>query len=160
MPVLGQHLDQRPGQAKLALRRLVGIGDRADVDHRRLVTAARQGLSQTLCSVDLGDDAGLEVQPGRQVEIAVGRPRVAVNAAMLTTAVRVDREIETDVRGIVARQNGLDPLLEHLGAGRQRLRLHRLLQRAPAVVIGLALILGEPVRQLPGRATALDRLER
>ena len=47
---------------------------------------------------------------------------------MLAAAVRVDRQVEVDVRRIVGREDGLDVLLDHRGAGRELLGLRRLLE--------------------------------
>ena len=51
-------------------------------------------------------------------EIAMRRPRIAIDAAMLATAIRIDRPIETQVRTVVGRNNTarrLDPDLRFEG---------------------------------------------
>ena len=68
------------------LDRLVGIGGRAEVEHQRLVGALRQHLAQPLRGIHLGDDARLEVEAGREVEVAVRRPRKAIDAAVPAAA--------------------------------------------------------------------------
>ena len=65
---------------------------------------ARRGefFAQQLRGVALGEQLGLEVEAGRKIQVAVGRTRVAVDAAVLATAIRIDRPIEPDVRRFVA----------------------------------------------------------
>ncbi len=138
MRALGHHLDHRAGDAEPALDRLVGVGGRADVDRRRLVGAAGERFAQALRGVDLGDDLRLEVEPGREVEVAVRRPGEAVDAAVLAAAVRVDREVEVEVGRVVAGEDRLDALLDHGRLRRQPFLGGRLLQRAPAVVVAFA----------------------
>jgi hypothetical protein len=118
MAAFVQHLDHRARDAELALDRLVGIGGGADVEHLRLVARCGQRFAQFLGRVHLGNDLGLEVEPRRHVEVAVGRPREAVDAAVLAAAVRVDRDVEVNVGRIVARQNRLDTLFDDLRGGR------------------------------------------
>jgi hypothetical protein len=101
-----QHLDDCAGQAQLALHRLVAVGGRAQVQPVRPVAGCRQFAPQHLGQVALGDDLGLEVQPRRQVQVAVRGPRVAVAAAMFAAAVRVDGEVEVDVGRVVAGDGG------------------------------------------------------
>src|SRR5206468_10568621 len=80
-------------------------------------------------------EPALEIEPWRQPEIGMARPRVAIDTAMLTAAVRVDRPVETNVRRVVASDDR--PRRIH---GQCRGQRHRLLVcRAPAVVQGDAL---------------------
>ena len=69
------------GDAQLALDRLVRVSCRTDIQQQRLVVAAGKGLSQALGGVHLGDDAGLEIEPWRQVQLSVRGPGKAVDAA-------------------------------------------------------------------------------
>jgi hypothetical protein len=158
VPAFGQHFDDGTGDAQLPLDRLVGVGGRADVQHQRSIVATRQRLAQLLGGVDLRDDLGLEVEPRRQVEVAVRRPCEAVDAAVFAAAVRVDRDVEMHVRRVVAGQNRLDALLDDLRGGRQVFFLHRLVERAPAVVEGFVRPLRIAVLDGPRRAAALDRV--
>src|SRR5690606_25757335 len=50
----------------------------------------------------LDEDDALEVEAGREAQVLVRRPGVAVGAAVLTAAVWVDAEVEADVRAVVA----------------------------------------------------------
>ena len=62
--------------------------------------------------------SGLEVEPRRQVQIAVRGPGVAIDAAMLAAAIRVDRQVEPDVGRVVARQDRSNRLLDDVRLGR------------------------------------------
>ena len=53
----------------------------------------------------LGDDAGLEIQARREVEVAVGGAGEALDATVLATAIGVDRTVEGNVRRFVARDD-------------------------------------------------------
>ena len=97
-----QHFENAAHDLPLALDRLIGIGVGADRDHARLVILRRQFLFQQLRRIGLGEQFGFEVEPRRQAEKGVGRPRKAVDAAMLAAPVGVDRTVEADVGRIVA----------------------------------------------------------
>ena len=62
---------------------------------------------QQFGGIRLDEQAALEIDAGRKVVIGVGRPSEAVDAAMLTAPIGVDRTIEADVRRRVPGQNGL-----------------------------------------------------
>ena len=156
MGMVAQYLDDRARDAQTPLGGLVGVGGRADVQQKRLIAGLPQGVAQALGSVDLGDDARLEVEPRRHVQVAVRRPRKTVDAAVFAAPVGVDRQVEADVGRIVARQDGLGLLLDNLRCRSQRLLLRGLLQRSPAVVEGLSRIAAEAVFQRPDGASALD----
>ena len=153
---LRQHLDHLARDAQAALHRLVGIGDGADVEMQRRIALGRQRLAQAFCRIHLGHDARFEVQPGRQVQIAVRGARVAVDAAVFATAVRVDREIKADVGRVVARQDAACVFLEDLRAGRGVVFGRCLLERAPAIVKRRPGICAETMLQGPHRAAALE----
>ena len=97
-----QHLDQRPGDAVLALDRLIGIGVGAEGDRRRHVFWRRQLALEELGRALFGEQAGLEIEPGREAHIGVARPRVAIEAAVLAAAVGIDRAVEGNVGRLVA----------------------------------------------------------
>src|SRR4030095_9968585 len=72
-----------------------------------------------------------EIQSRRKAEKSVGRPREAVNAAVLAAPVRIDRTIKADVGGVVAR--------DHLAGGVDRrggLDGGQFLKALPAIVEG------------------------
>ena len=80
--------------------------------------------------VGLVEEPGLEIEPGGQSYVRVARPRVAVDAAVLATPVRIDRQVEADVGRVVAGQDSAHRLVRDHGVGRGLLFLRRLLQRA------------------------------
>ena len=124
-----QHFEDAAHDLPLALDRLIGIGVGADRDHPRLVIRRRQLLFQQRRRIRLGEQLRFEIQPRRQAEIGVGRPREAVDAAVLAAAIGVDRTVEADIGGIVAR----DDLAR--GVDRDRgLERRQFLEALPAIV--------------------------
>ena len=97
-----QHLEDRAGDAVLALDRLVGVGDGAERDVLRHVARVGQLPLQQLGGVDLGVELGLEVEAGRVAEVAVRGPGEAIDAAVLAAAIGVDGLVEADVGAVVA----------------------------------------------------------
>src|SRR5262249_20591702 len=93
-----EHLEDAPHDLVFALDRLVGIGIRADRYGAWDVTGGRQLAFEQLRRIRLGEELGFEIESGRQAEIGVGRPREAVDAAVLATAIRIDRSIERNIR--------------------------------------------------------------
>ena len=75
-------------------------------DRSAAVILFGQGASQEFGGVRFEEDAGLEVEARREVEVGVRRAREAVAAAMLAASVGVDRLVEGNVRGVVARDDG------------------------------------------------------
>jgi hypothetical protein len=157
MPELGEHLDQGARDLQPPLRGLVGVGDGADVQGHRTITGLGQGLPQTLRRVDLADDVGLEIEPRREPQIAVGGAGVAVDAAMLTATVRVDRQIEPDIGRVVAAEDGTNLLLDQHRGRRRGLLLPEviILEAAPAIVDLLAIQIVESGLDAPDRSPAL-----
>jgi hypothetical protein len=96
-----QHLQDRAGQFQSALNRLVGVGVGPKGQCLGLIAGLAQFLFQQFGNVGLVDQLGLEIEAGGIAEIGVGRAGEAVNAAVLTPAVRVDGAVEADVgRGV------------------------------------------------------------
>ncbi len=154
MARLGQHLQQLARHAIAFLDRLVGIGVGAEVDRGRPVAALRQRGAQQLGGIGLGVKLGLEVQPGRQVEIGVAGPRVAVDAAVLAAAIGIDGGVEGDVGRLVARDDAARALFCNRG-GRPPRRVLRI--REPAVVDRLARDALEAPLRIRRRAAPLHR---
>ena len=132
---------------------------------RRPVFGRRQLALEQLGGALLGEQAGFEIEPGGEPHIGVGRPGVAIEAAVLAAAIGVDRPVESDVRRLVAGDDGLGLFPGDLG----RERFKRLLAR-PAVVELLALLKLEtagdvgrgaaPAPELGGQDAFGDRLGR
>ena len=129
---------------------------------RTSIAGIGQLARQRLGGIGLGEQLGLEVEPRRQPEKGVGRPREAVDAAMLAAPVRVDRAVEADIGGFVAGDDAPRRHLLHFGGERIELA-----ERLPAVVDRLvgdrfvaagAVGLGAPAMPAAGGDAA--RLER
>ena len=147
--VLPQHLEQPAHDAPLLLDRLVGVGVGADGDGLDLVAGFRQRARQQVGGGGLGEDAGLEVEAGREAQLRMGRAGEAVDAAVLAAAIGVDRAVEGHVRRGVAGDDAAGPVdLDRRAGG-------RLVVLFPAVVDALArLAVIARCRVQPGRAAA------
>ena len=120
-----------PHDLILALDRLIRIGVGADRDGARLIVRRRQFLLQQRRRVRLHEQLGFEIEPGRQPEIGVGRPREAIDAAMLAAAIGIDRAVEGDVGRLVAGDDLARGVDRHGGLERRQL-----FEALPAVVEG------------------------
>src|SRR5690606_17395782 len=114
--------EQGTGHAQLALDRLIRVGIRAEHDRARTVAWFAELLLEQRRRVALVEEPRLEIEAGRQIDVRVARTRVAIDAAVLAAAVRVDRLRDGQVRRVVAayvraRRLGLHVRLER----RQRL---------------------------------------
>ena len=87
---LGQRRDDAGHQPVSALGPLVGVGVRTHRDVLALPALTPQFSSQHLGHVDLDDDLGVEVAPGVELQVGVGAPGEAVDAAVGTAAIGVD----------------------------------------------------------------------
>ncbi|MNJ44763.1 hypothetical protein D3C77_398290 [compost metagenome] len=147
MTIAQQYFEQASGQLLLAFDGLVRIGVGTQVDRRADITWLAQLLLQHLGGVGLGDQPGFEVQPGGQVPIGMTGARITVNAAVLTTAIGIDRAVEGQVGRVVAGNDALGGFASHLGTLGQR---HLLV---PAVILGHRMMRGEAVVGVVGGAT-------
>src|SRR5690606_7022597 len=116
---------------QFALDRLIGIRIRAEHDRARTVAWFAKLLLEQRGGIALVEQPRLEIEAGRQIDVRVARTRVAIDAAVLAAAVRVDRLRHRQLRRVVAaydraRRLGLHDRLE---------RRQRLIERAPAVVV-------------------------
>src|SRR5919106_149017 len=129
MPAAREHLEHGSGDPQPALDRLVWVCIGAEGNRLAIVTGPGELALEQARRLELGEQSGLEVEPGRQPEIGMGRARAAVLAA----AIRVDRPVERNVRRGVAHDHAAAGIGRHLGARRGifRARLH---QRVPAIV--------------------------
>ena len=148
-----QHLENAAHDPVLALDRLIGIGVGADRDHARLVTRRRQFLLEQFGRVGLGEQFRFEIEPGRQAEIGVGRPREAVDAAMLAAAIGIDRAVEADIGRVVAGDDLARGIERHRGLERRQVfeALPAIVESnprfglEPAAVVGLRAAAAPPV---------------
>ncbi len=97
MVVAVQHLQHRSRQLQRPLHRLVRIGVRPQRQRPRGIARLAQLLLQQLRHLRLEDQLGFEIEAGRIPEIGVRRPRVAIDAAVLAAAIRIDRAVEADI---------------------------------------------------------------
>ena len=158
MPRIAQHLDHTPREAQLALRRLVAVGGRTDVQHARHMAGARQFGAQHLADVVLGNDLRLEIEPRRQVQIAVRGAGIAIDTAMLATAIGVHRVLKEDVGGIVGAQRAARGFQVHPGGLRRGLRL-AIPRKIPAIVHHGARVFCKPVRRGRGSTPAANGMD-
>jgi hypothetical protein len=152
-----QHLENAAHDLPFALDRLIGIGIGADRDHARLVVRRRQLLFQQLRRVGLGEQFRFEIEPRRQAEIGVGRPREAVDAAMLAAAIGIDRAVEADIGRIVAGDDFSRGIERDAGLERRQF-----VEALPAVVegdprLGLEAAGGVGLRAAAAPPLAFDR---
>ena len=84
------------------LNRLVAVGVRSTIEQARHIARPGQVKAQRPGNVAFGDDLGFKIQPWRQDQITERGPRLAINAAMLATPVRVDAVVKKEVRRIIA----------------------------------------------------------
>jgi hypothetical protein len=130
----GRKHPQHPAQdGMVTLHRLVGIGVRPDRQWRGPVAWSPQFLIKHPGDAGPGDQPGFEVEPRRQVQKGMGRPGIAVDAAMLAAPVGVERPVERQVgRGLPGDRRPW-PFDPHLGPDQAVL-----LGDVPAVVKGIA----------------------
>ena len=96
---------------------------------RGLIAGLGELALERSTGIGLGEQLGLEIEPGRQAEKGVGRPREAIDAAMLAAPIGVDRAVEADVGRGIAGDDA--PRRDLLHFGGERLELAK---RFPAVV--------------------------
>jgi hypothetical protein len=99
---VAEHLQDRARDAEPAFYRLVGIGIAAERDRPAVVSLFPQFPGEQRRRIGLVEQAALEIEAGRQAEIGMTRPCVAIDAAVLAAAVRIDRAVEADIRRVVA----------------------------------------------------------
>ncbi len=155
MAKIAQHFEDRAGDFKLALGGLIGIGVAAERDRPAAISLLAQLLLEQRRSLRLIEDAALEIEAGRQAEIGMARPRVAIDAAMLAAAIGVDRAVEADIGRVVAGDDRAGRVNLQPGGERHRLGLGA--GHAPAVVEGDALLALEAPARVADGAAALAR---
>ena len=149
-----QHFEQLSRRAVLALRGLVRIGIGAEIDRLADVSGCTQLAVQQPRKPRLVKDARLEIEPGTQVPVGVGRPREAIDAAVLAALVWVYGLVERNVRRLVAS----DRVTRDVGSQDRFHSSGRFLETAPPVVGGLELRAFEPARRVRDRAAPLFNL--
>ncbi len=137
---LGQHFNHAPCDAVAAFNRLIGIGVGPQRNGGRYVALRRQFRAQQFRRVGLDEELALEIQPRRQAHVGVGRPGIAIDAAVFTAAIGIDGPVEGNIRRLIARDDRLGRLGENLGA-----QFRNVGQRVPTVIdVGFGVILEAP----------------
>ena len=90
----GQKFEDATHDAVAPLDRLIGVGVGADGDGARTIGGIGELTLERSSGIGLGEQLGLEIEPGRQAEKSVGWPREAIDAAMLAAAIGIDRAVE------------------------------------------------------------------
>ena len=110
------HFEHLPRDPVARLDRLVGIGIGPHRQRAGAVFGLGQRGTQQFRRIGLGEQLGLEIEPGREVVIGMGGARKAINAAMFAAAIGIDRAVEGHVGRLVETEDGLGEFLGHFGA--------------------------------------------
>ena len=146
-----QHLEQRTRDCEPALHRLISVGVDPERDRAAAVARFTQGCLEQRRGVGFAEQAGFEIEARRQAEIGMRRARETVDAAMLATAVGIDRAVEGYVRRFVVNQYAARTVALDLGR-----RPFVLGGSFPAVVEGLVRARLEAPADVADRAAPLD----
>src|SRR5438132_7342371 len=152
-----QKLEDLPRDLPLALDRLIRIGVGAHGDRIADVAGFGKLGSEELRSIRLGEELGFEVEPWREIEIRVRRPRVAIDASVLASLIRIDRLREPDVGRVVAGDDGARALHGDSGLERRKLLVALRGRRFPAVVRRLSRVAAEAIAGIESRAAPFER---
>jgi hypothetical protein len=148
-----QHLQAPAHDLPFGFNRLVTIGISAKSYRCRDMPFLRQFGMEQRRGIGFRKQPAFKVQPRRQVMIGMRRPRITINAAMLTAAIRIDRFIEGDVGRVVARKDRPGAFNRYRGAQRRHIAI-QLVARVQPISIGLPRIEIEPRWNRIGRSSA------
>ena len=130
MVCLDQHLKYLPCDGQPFFQRLIRISVYADGDGLALIAFLRQFSAQQISGLTLCVQTSLKIKTGRVPEVSMRGPCKAVNAAVLASAIGIDRTVKVDIRRLVARDDCAITIIAsvslHTGFG--------LCVRTPAVV--------------------------
>jgi hypothetical protein len=101
-----EHGEDAARHLELSLERLIAVGVDAERDRFADVARLAELLLENRHRIGLVEELRLEVQPRREPEKGMARPRETVHAPVAAAAVGVDRLLESDVGRIVG---GDDP---------------------------------------------------
>src|SRR5712691_6191070 len=116
---LGENFQTAAGDLQFPFDWLIAIGDAANRDDLRLPFARGQFFAEKPGSILFDHDFRLEIQPGGKTKIFMKRPLIAIDAPMLTAAVRIDAGFKPDIRTVIVGDDGGGRVLEEVGAGQR-----------------------------------------
>ena len=97
-----------------AFDRLIAVGDAAHGEHLRLPLAATTAPRNNSGASSFTMIFVSKSRPAEKPEIFVGRPGVAVDAAVLAAAIGIDARVEADVGAVVVGDDALGSIVEKL----------------------------------------------
>ena len=148
-----EHFENAAHDLVAAVDRLVRIGVGADRDRARLIVWRGKLALEQFRRLRLHEQLGFEIEPRREPEIGVGGARETIDAAVLATAIGIDRAIEADIGRVVAGDDLARRIDRHTRGERRQI-----LETLPAVVeadAGFRLVAPGRVRQRAAAAPAL-----
>ena len=146
----------RAGDPEPPFGRLVRVGIAAERDRTAFISFLAQFRRKQRRRARLVKDAGLEIETGRQAKIRMARTGIAVDAAVLAAAIRVDRAVKPDIRRVVAGDDRARRIDGELGFEPRRLVVLGML---PAVVEGDPFLALEAACLVARGAASLARLD-
>ena len=102
---LCEHFETTARDPQFLLDRLIRIGHAAHHQHLRLPAWRLEFRTQQLRRVGFHHDLVFEIEPGGKTEILMRRPRITINAAVLTTSIRIQTRLEANIGAVVARDD-------------------------------------------------------
>lgn len=98
---VGQHFQATASDAKPPFNGLVGIGDAAHGKGLGLPTFCGEFPAENVGRLVFDKDDAFKIQAGRESEELVRWPRIAVDASVFATSIRIDSGAKADVRAVV-----------------------------------------------------------
>ncbi|MCY1235278.1 hypothetical protein D9M72_478870 [compost metagenome] len=145
-----QHFEDLAHDAPFLFDRLIGIGVGADGDWPDLVIRSRQFALQEPRGIRLGEELRLEIQTRRQAHEGVCGAGETIDAAVLASAIGVDRTVKGDIGRFISGDHR--PRLLDLDFG---LEGGQIFQAFPAVVEAFPRLRLEAAGRVePGAASA------
>lgn len=139
----GEDFEAAAGDLQLALDGLVAIRHAADGEALRLPTGPGEFFTQQVWRIQLHHDLALKIEAGGEAEVFVRRTRVAIDAAMLATAIGIHTGAEADVRAVIIGD-------DRLGVIDEELRAEQMVVLGIPLLITLQMNVLEAVRRVAG----------
>ncbi len=109
-----QYFEHLAHHLLLALDRLIGVGIGADCDGFGGIARRRQFALEEAGRVDFCKQPCLEIEARGQAEIGVGGACETIDAAMLATAIGIDRPVEGNIGRLIPGDDCLGGFARHL----------------------------------------------